>query len=352
MRVAWFPQTKNLTGNPYWELLQHNLESLGVQFETSHNGCWMARRWLWSHRKQVKVLHFHFIQPQYVGSDGRVLFYRLRKFAEYLILARLLGYRVVWTMHDLMPTWPIEPRWMERVARYVIAWLANDIITHCEEARRLLAKQFRRSRNVWTFPHPSYVDAYPNVTSRLEARKRLGIEPHCFVVTFLGGIRPNKGIEQLIAAFIQVSNPEARLIIAGRPWPPENYIEEICDLAGLDSRIHLKVAAIPDENLQLYINTADVLAFPFQQILTSGSVILAMSFGRPVIVPRLGCLPELVGHDAGLVYEPLANNGLLNTLRQAMSTDLSAMGRAAAKRVNGTTWRDLAEQIARVYGQT
>lgn len=349
MRVAWFPKAADLAGNPYWPRLQAELEALGVEFETSHASTWTARRWLIDHRRSVDVLHFHFIQPQYVGPGERASLRRLLKFTSDLLLARLLGYRIVWTVHDLMPTWPKEPAWVERLARYVIAWLAHDVIVHCQEARRLVRQAFGRARRVHVLPLPSYADAHPNEVSQTEARARLGIPHDARVIGFIGGIRPNKGLEDLIAAFIQADASEALLLIAGRPWPPQSYVDEVRQLAQTHPRVVLHAQEIADDEIQVYINAADVLVFPFRQVLTSSSVNLAMSFDRPVIAPRLGCLPELVGDDAGLVYEPGDVAGLAAAIKQAAGADLAAMGATAAQRANAYGWTDLARDTLRVY---
>ena len=253
-------------------------------------------------------------------------------------------------MHDLMPTWPKEPAWVERLARYVIAWLAHDVIVHCQEARCLLRRHFWRWWRVWMLPLPSYSDMHPNDIPAAEARLRLQIESDRFVAAFVGGIRPNKGLEELIAAFVQVDDPRAVLLIAGRPWPPEEYVRQIEKMARDDSRIILKAREVLDTELQVYLKTANVMVFPFRQVLTSSSVILAMSFGRPVIVPRLGCLPELVGDDAGFVYDPQEPDGLSKALRQAMTAHLEDMGTVASQRANANSWTNLARDTFQVYG--
>ena len=171
MQVAWFPKTEDLAGNPYWQRLQEALQGLGVEFETSHNSYWTQRRWLLENRRRVKVLHFHFIQPQYAIGEKASL-RRLCKFTVDLVLARALGYRIVWTVHDLMPTWPKEPRRVEWLARYVIASLAHEVIVHCEEAGRLVRCAFHRSRRVSILPLPGYADAHPNTISAVQARAR------------------------------------------------------------------------------------------------------------------------------------------------------------------------------------
>jgi len=351
MRIAWFPKATDLAGNPYWPLLQQELEALGVEFESSHNSFWLSGAWLWRNRRRVQVLHFHFIQSHYAVSEERVSLRRLFKFAAYLVLARLLGYRLIWTMHDLMPTWPKEPYWIERLARYGIAWLSHDVIVHCKEAQRLLAHEFRRRHRIWVFPLPSYVEVHPNTITQSEARRWLGISPERFLIGFIGGIRPNKGLEELLIAFEHLDSSEAMLLVAGKPWPPVDYVEIITARCAEDTRIVLRAQHIPDAELQYYIQGCDMLVFPFKRVLTSSSVALAMAFGKPVIVPRLGCLPELVG-TAGFIYEPDDEMGLVNALRDAIGNDnLESMGTAAAQRVNAYTWRDLAEDTLRVYGK-
>ena len=52
-----------------------------------------------------------------------------------------------------------------------------------------------------------------------------------------------------------------------------------------------------------YLRATDVFVAPFKSVLTSGSVILAMSYGLPCIVPRLGCLPETLSHQEELIYK-------------------------------------------------
>ena len=49
---------------------------------------------------------------------------------------------------------------------------------------------------------------------------------------------------------------------------------------------------------------------PFRDILTSGSAILALSHGRPVIAPAIGCLPETLPADAAILYDPDAPEAL------------------------------------------
>ena len=73
---------------------------------------------------------------------------------------------------------------------------------------------------------------------------------------------------------------------------------------------------------------------------------------RPVIVPRLGCLPELSEPDSEFVYEPGNVADLVESLKRAATADLAAMGAASAKRANANSWRYLTVGTLEVYGTT
>jgi glycosyltransferase involved in cell wall biosynthesis len=61
----------------------------------------------------------------------------------------------------------------------------------------------------------------------------------------------------------------------------------------------------------------------------SGAVILAESFGLPVIAPRTGCLPYYVQDGWGFLYEKESSGDLADKMRMAMNADLQAMGKKA-----------------------
>lgn len=350
MRVAWFPKLPS--GNPYWKLLHKHLEALGVVFETSNNGYWISGRWLWRNRSRVQVLHFHWIQSHYAGPGNTVSFRRLFKFIGYLSFARLLGYRIIWTLHDLTPTWPLHPEWGDWLAGWIVAQFANAVIVHCEMAKKLLGKIYHRHRNVFIAQHPHYIGYYPNNMDQATARKKLGLCPNAYVILFFGGIRPNKGLEDLIDAFETLKDEYSNclLLIVGKPWKPQSYIEYLHDRVRKIPRISFVPQEISDDEVQIYCQAANIAVFTFRRILTSSSVILAMSFGLPVIVPKKGCLPELVSPDEGFIYDFDDPNSLAKTLRYALKQDLSMIGSRARTKIARCTWETFARITLEAYG--
>ena len=106
---------------------------------------------------------------------------------------------------------------------------------------------------------------------------------------------------------------------------------------------------IPNDELQLYLKAADVVVLPFLDILTSGSAITALGFGRPVIVPAIGCLPELMDERMAVLYDPQAADGLRQALMAARQRDLVAAGAAAYDHARSLAWDKIARQTLEAY---
>jgi beta-1,4-mannosyltransferase len=348
IHVAFFPKFSELSLNPYWIILKNSLEKNGVTFETPPHSTF-GRSWLITNRNKINVLHLHYIQQFYVYKGQHARFDWVLRFGIYLILARLTGYRVIFTMHNLKPTYPLKPYWLDYVAHWLVINVSNSVIVHCDLARLLLTKKYGRKKNIYCVNHPNFINTYPNTIKSVEAREKLGLMPDHLIYLFVGGIRPNKGIDSLIRAFKQLSDNHLRLIIAGKIWPPEEYTQTLLQYAEEDDRIKFFLGYIPDEKLQIYLNSADVVVLPFSEILTSGSTILSMSYGKPVIVPKIGCLPELVNDNFGWLYDPEDPESLLLTLQKPLQADLTCMGKAAQKFIKDYSEEKFASETLKAY---
>jgi len=347
LRVKFFPGLSGFV-NPYWPMLKTALEAQSAVFDQSEDSSFRTK-WLVDNRGKVDVLHFHYIQQFYVYESARARPEWVLRFARNLIIARVLGYRTVFTLHNLKPTNPLKPNWVDFVGHWAAANLTNSVIVHCENARRALAARYGRRRNVHTVFHPNYIGAYPNVTTREEARARLNLDFNQLVFAFLGGVRPNKGIERLVSSFRQITGDNYRLLIAGDPGLSSDYGERIRQLASEDDRIRTYLQYVADDEIQVYLNAADAVVLPFRSIQTSGSAILAMSFGKPVIAPILGCLPELIDSQAGILYEPRDEASLTAALESANKLNLREMGRAARQKVEQYSSDEAARRTLRAY---
>ena len=66
--------------------------------------------------------------------------------------------------------------------------------------------------------------------------------------------------------------------------------------------------------MQNYALACDAMVFPYSDVLTSGSVMTAFTFGRPAIVPDRGSMREAVLPELGIVYDPDEPEALLKAM--------------------------------------
>ncbi len=333
--------------NPYGPLLARAMEKIGVELVAAHVED-LSRDWLDVHRDTLDVLHIHWPHYTYTrpGLDESVV--NCTALMEHLWYARHLGYKVVWTVHNLYPHESIHPD-LDRIARMAISEIASALIVHCEYGRALVERRFSRTEGVFTIPHGNFIEAYPNEISQAEARKCLGLSDDHFVYLFFGNVRPYKGVDQLLETFTEMSGDHLRLVLVAKL--NTDYSKEIVEKAEAgDSRIVVRTSEFfPSEDFQIYLNAADVVVLPFQKILTSGSVMTAFSFGKPVVVPRIGCLTELVRNRVGVAYESKAAGALKQAMVSVQDLDLEQCSEQALKLAKSISWDRIAKNTAEVY---
>ena len=338
--------------NPYGALLAAALRRHGVQLTEGDYG--FARTWLEESRAACDVLHLNWLDRFYARfgepRDPDAACERFADFTENVIHARRLGYRLIWTVHNLFPHERRYPH-LDRLINALIAREADHVIAHCRFAADRIEALYDPPRPVEVIPHGNYLAIFPDTVSREQARARLAIGGHQFVYLFFGNARGYKGVADLVAAFRQAAADDSVLVLVLRENARSpGLIPEVRALAADDKRILVHSSRyFPADEFQYFLNAADVVVLPFTAVLTSGSAIQALGFGKPLVVPRLGCLPELVEGGAGLLYDPAADGALAGALAEARSLDLDAARRAALRRTREFDWDPIAARIAALY---
>jgi beta-1,4-mannosyltransferase len=350
VRVLFLPDYS--AANAYQRALAAGLQALGVEVRADRT---RAHRVvpvieaLWRHGRP-DIIHVHWTEP-YIAGGSRVSPVKVRRTLLELRLARRAGLSIVWTAHDLFRhDRHVDPA--ERAFMRSLFGLADAVIVHCQTAADGLVDAIgvaaSEREKVRVIPHGHYRGAYPDTLTRAEARQRLGLPEQARVVAFAGWVRAYKGVLELMDAFHRIDAPEARLVIAGEAVDGA-YAARLTAMARGDERVLLQLGFVPDDELQLYLRAADVVATPFLEIFTSGSVLLAMSFERAVIAPRRGCVVETLGEEAGILYDADDPHGLEEALRVALTTDVEAMGRRGAERLEQFDWARVAAATKALY---
>ncbi|HEX9998185.1 MAG TPA: glycosyltransferase family 4 protein [Abditibacterium sp.] len=340
--------------NSYQTELMGALNGLGVETVRGGGGGTFFRTALRTWK--ADILHFHWLHPYMIKPSARAtLAWSLFLVAQILIL-KARGTKIVWTAHNIQSHESPFPRLERRLQRLFLGH-CDAIIAHCECAKTEVGRVFGvPARKIWVVPHGNYVASYPNTISREDARQKLDLPLDAPVLLFLGQIRPYKGVLELVEAFQTLSKETESdanapiLLIAGKTRE-EGDIEQIQAAIGENRAIRFVPGFVSDTEIQTYMNAADAVVFPYRDILTSGAVLLAMSFERACIAPRRGCISETLDEKGGFLYAPEAKGALLEALRAALQRqkELAMMGKYNGERAAQWDWPSVAQQTEDVY---
>jgi len=200
-------------------------------------------------------------------------------------------------------------------------------------------------------PHPPYVPGAfgPAPPDRSSARRLLGIPVDAEVPLFFGTPRRVKGLDLLLDALEFVQRPRLRLLVAGELAGAARSLRERLAAPGIRGRVTVIDRYVPNEEVGTVFAAADVVVLPYREGARSGTLALAVGFGRPVLVTRVGGLPEYVEEGVtGRVVpagDPSALAGALAGFFEHQ--DGPGMESALTGRAKPSAWDRLAGQVAR-----
>lgn len=265
---------------------------------------------------------------------------------------RRLGIPVAYTAHNLLPH---DPRPGD-AARYERLYRAADVvIVHGGRVADALAARWRiRRERVIVAPHGPLLVEEPEL-DRPAARRRLGLPLDAQLVLFAGLIEPYKGLDDLVAAFASVarSHPGARLVIAGKPNMSLTSVRVELARHGIEERTLLDARFLSQPELAAYLCAADVVVLPYRAATSSGLLLAARRFGRPIVASAVGDFAELVVDGvSGLLVPPRDPSAMADAvIRLLDDPDLAARLGAEGKRatLDEGNWDVAAERTLAAY---
>lgn len=170
---------------------------------------------------------------------------------------------------------------------------------------------------------------------RDRVRRELGVPDDQLLIVAVGNLYPVKGHAVLLEALAMLADRDGwQLAIAGR-GEEEVRLRAQSATAGLESRVHILGFRddIPD-----ILAAGDIFVMPSLSEGLPLALVEAMSFGLPVVVSRVGGIPEVVTNDVeALLVPPSDARALANALERLIDSAglrrrLGVAGRARAQR--------------------
>lgn len=158
-------------------------------------------------------------------------------------------------------------------------------------------RQFSTEKPVEFIPHPIY-DNYGELIPRAQALAHLNLPEKDRYILFFGFIRDYKGLDLLLKSIAdeRIRNRNIKLIVAGEYYGNEASYNELIRSENVENQLVMRTEFIPSEEVKYYFGAADLVVQPYKSATQSGISQLAYHFEKPMIVTRVGGLPEIVEH--------------------------------------------------------
>ncbi len=202
-------------------------------------------------------------------------------------------------------------------------------------------------------PHPLY-DNFGEAVPMDEAKRKLNLDPACHYILFFGFIRKYKGLDLLLEAFAdeRLTKLPLKLIVAGEFYENEKPYLDLINTTGIAGDVILKTDFIEEEEVKQYFSAVDVVVQPYKSATQSGVTQIAYQFNKPMIVTKVGGLPELVPDGkVGLCVEPNSKaiaDAILSFFQNNLSKKFEAGILEEKKRFS---WRKFATDIMTLFQQ-
>lgn len=221
----------------------------------------------------------------------------------YWMLNKLFGKtKKLFVCHNVLPheRFPMD-RWLTKLAlkggnRFIVQSKldANELKTILPDA------VFQQT------VHPTYNVFHFTNRTKESAREILEIEKTDKVLLFFGFVREYKGLKYLIQAMprvMEVFQNMKLLIVGDFDKDKEKYLKLIAE-CNADKNIEIHDGYIPDKEVEKYFLASDLVVLPYESATQSGIVQIAYGFEKPVVVTRVGGLPDVVTDgETGYVVE-------------------------------------------------
>lgn len=249
------------------------------------------------------VLHVHW--PEVTARGRTPLRSVARRLLYLLVLIRVRVTRraLVRTLHNLGPHEPGP--WSERAVlrlsdRWTTAWITLTPLTVAPSDAPAV-----------TIRHGHYRDWFAGRAVPPSVRGRL---------LYFGLVRRYKGVAELLDVLAGATDAPVTLRVVGR-CDDADLAVAFQQAADTDHRISALLEYVDDDVMAREIGGAELVVLPYREMHNSGAAMLALSLGRPVLVPANpinAALSDEVG--GGWVYPfepPLTIDAIENALAQS-----------------------------------
>lgn len=310
------------SGNPYTTLLNDAING---------HTAWRSAYFSWPNFVLLRwdVLHIHW--PEFLLRDENPARARVKSFLfrGTLRLARRTSRTVIRTVHNVLPH-EVDDNEAHELAQVDALTQGFVVLNSLTPTPNDLPRKH--------IPHGHYRTWYADYLSKQVTKRGY--------MLFFGSIRPYKGVSDLIHAFAGMdAKARGSLRIAGPI--SENYRRELESIASSIPGLEMRLERLTDAELFREVSEAEIVVLPYRRVENSGSLLLALSLGTPVVTTASNAASELQT-ETGEEWIQLIDTVTPQTLQRAVDK-LRSTRRAPSPELEKFSWVGIATETVSFY---
>jgi len=183
--------------------------------------------------------------------------------------------------------------------------------------------------------------------------KRFKFLPNTKILLYVGSETPRMNLDVLMLSLAKLKKifPDFKLLKIGLPQSlgAREHLLNTIDRLNLKENV-VFVGYVPEEELPLWYNAADVLIYPCLYAGFGLPPLEAMACGTPVITSNTSSLPEVIG-DAGIMIDPHNEEKLAEEMYNILTNEklVNKLTRKGLERAKLFDWNKSAQQTMEIY---
>jgi len=219
------------------------------------------------------------------------------------LIPKIFRLNIAVIAHDVSSFINGDNRFLQKIIYNIFA---NQIVVHNEFSKKMLLQSvdIKDPSKIAIIKHGGYIEHIKQRYTKNEARKELGLNEEGRYILFFGQIKRVKGLDILLKA-LKETPEDIKLIIAGKPQRDDiAYYDRLIDKLALQDRVIKIIRYIEDDEREKLFFAADVNILPYRIIYQSGVLLMAMSYGLPVIASDLEPNKEVIrDNENGMFFK-------------------------------------------------
>lgn len=271
IKVLWSVRQPGFDANPFITSLAGSItRDIEVVFFT----------WKRALMGKYDLVHIHWPEDLFRARKSSTRFIKYVLFLALVIRLRVSDIPVIWTVHNNAPHEGVSR--LERKLLEVCLGLVKQRVFMTAAQQKMLNDDVPGV----VIRHGHYKDSYPMVDCAGEPTPESNL-------LYFGFVRRYKGLEKLLESFSALESQQGqRLTIAGRP-NPAGYGDELLTMYGEIPGVEWRLDFQTNESTSHLFAEADLVVLPYKNMVNSGTLLLGLSLGKPVLAPSNAVTREI-----------------------------------------------------------